>query len=300
MDQKSLQIQSVIYNTEKEHLNRTICHLCNAIRVERENGGHFGAINLIYGDASPSPIFTDEEILELQNEYKEYLNIDYRVFGFNSGTAKGHNLLSEHCTTDYIMIMNPDIILSPRTLIELYRPFADPQVGIVEARQTPVEHQKEYDTTTFETAWASTACTMIRTDVLHEVGGFDADTFFMYCDDVDFSWQVRLAGYKVIYQPLAPVYHAKRLTNGGKWIPTSAEVYYSAEAALLMAHKWSNPKLVQTLLTAFETGTAEQQKAAAEFNARKAKGTLPTPIDHKHEVSQFYDGFYYAKNRFVL
>ena len=114
--------------------------------------------------------------------------------------------------------------------------------AMVEARQTPIEHQKEYDIKTLETQWATTACTVIRGDVFRKIGGFDADTFFLYCDDLDFSWRLRLAGYKIIYQPLAPAYHAKTVSAEGKWQPTQTEVYYSAEAAILMAHKWSNPE----------------------------------------------------------
>ena len=84
------------------------------------------------------------------------------------------------------------------------------EVGMVEARQTPLEHAKEYNTKTGgETEWASTACTVFKTEVYNKINGFDAETFFLYCDDLDFSWRVRLAGYKIIYMPSAIVYHAK-------------------------------------------------------------------------------------------
>ena len=72
---------------------------------------------------------------------------------------------------------------------------------MTEARQTPVEHHKEYDPQTGVTSWAATALAMIPYAVFQEVGGFDEKTFFMYCDDVDFSWMVREAGYQIIYGP---------------------------------------------------------------------------------------------------
>jgi len=35
-----------------------------------------------------------------------------------------------------------------------------------------------------------------REELFLELQGFDADTFFLYCDDVDLSWRVRLAAIR--------------------------------------------------------------------------------------------------------
>jgi len=194
--------------------------------------------------------------------------------------------------------MNPDIIVNPRFFIEIMKPFCDDSVGIVEARQTPIEHHKAYDFETFETEWAAMACVMIPTDIWNLVGGIDSDTFFMYCEDVDFSWRVRLHGYKVIYQPMAPVYHAKRISASAEWKPTKTEVYCSAESALLMAYKWSNTQRVEELLNYFRNGEDYHREIVESFEKKKAENKLPTPIDPEHKVACFTDG-YYAKNRFV-
>ena len=47
------------------------------------------------------------------------------------------------------------------------------------------------------------------------VGGFDAHFFPMYCDDVDISWRLRLAGWKVRHAPRAAIFHDKRITIDG-------------------------------------------------------------------------------------
>ena len=299
MNEPTIQVQSVIYQNDPASLRRTIEHLANAIRVERESVAQLGGVKLIYGDASPEPILTEADLSALRAAFGADLEIEYRFFGFNSGTAKGHNLLAEGSRADYFMIMNPDILMAPRTLIEMMALMDDADTGMVEARQTPLEHPKEYDLETLETDWATTACALIRADVFRKLNGFDSDTFFLYCDDVDFSWRVRLAGFKVRYQPLAPVYHAKHLDSKGKWIATGAEVYYSAEASLLMAHKWSNPKLVKKLLRIFSGASGAQQDAAKTFIKRRKEGTLPTPIDPEHKVASFRD-WNYSGMRFVL
>jgi len=120
----------------------------------------------------------------------------------------------------------------------------------------------------------------------------------MYCEDVDFSWRVRLHGYKVIYQPMAPVYHAKRISASAEWKPTKTEVYCSAESALLMAYKWSNTQRVEELLNYFRNGEDYHREIVESFEKKKAENKLPTPIDPEHKVACFTDG-YYAKNRFV-
>jgi len=39
--------------------------------------------------------------------------------------------------------------------------------------------------------------------------------FFMYCEDVDLSWRLRLLGYRIIFAPDAVVYHRLSATGGG-------------------------------------------------------------------------------------
>ena len=224
----------------------------------------------------------------------------YKFFGENTGSARGHNILSEGCKSDYILIMNPDVKLSPHFFFYILEPFKETNVGMVEARQTPIEHQKQYDIVTLQTEWATTACAIIRKDLFERLNGFDSDSFFLYCDDVDFSWRLRLLGYVIIYQPLAPVYHPKKLDKQGKWIPTKAEIYYSAESSLLMAYKWSNGERLKYLIDVFANSNDEVLLSVVKsFNERKKNNRLPSPIDADHKIAKFV-GDYYSENRFIL
>lgn len=298
----TLQVQTILYKNEKDDLIRSLDSLKKALEVSTFYIKEFNMARVCYGDASPARLFCDEEIEKLNLKYGKVFSVNYTYFNCNTGTSKGHILLAKNCETDYLILMNPDVIFSPRFLIEAMKPFHkdDLNVGIVEGRQTPIEHPKEYDKVTGETSWSSGACTVIRTDIFHQVGGYDEKTFFMYCDDVDLSWMVRLLGEKIIYQPLAPVFHAKRLSSKGKWQATYAEIYYSAEADLLMAYKWSNTKLLSRLLSDFQSsGNANLIKAANNFKMRKEKNLLPEQLDKEHKVSDFTKGNY-TKHRFAL
>lgn len=291
----SIQIQAVIYHNHKENLLKTIEHIHNALGTVRDT---VGRVEFVFGDASKEPTFSQEEVTEIASRFSDRLHFHYVFFNENTGFGKGQNLLGRGCTTDYILIMNPDIIVTPRFFDEMLRPFSDPAVGMTEARQTPVEHHKAYDFNTLETGWASLACALVRTELWNRLNGIDSDSFFMYCEDVDFSWRIRLAGYKIIYCPTAPVYHAKRLSAAGKWQPTYSEVYYSAESNLMMAHKWSNPKRKRELLNRYKNGEPMYREIAEKFLEREKKGLLPAPLDPKHKVAYFKDGFY-TDNRFI-
>ncbi len=301
MKQSSVQIQSVLYHNEIEALVQALDNLANAIKVDRKNEKSLGAVKLCYGDASKEPLFTQEEINRLQETYAPYFELNYTFFHENTGTAKGHNRMGAGCTSEYMMIMNPDIMVNPHFFAQMLLPFErQEKTGMTEARQTPIEHHKEYDPETGETSWASTAAAIFPTEYFREINGFDEETFFMYCDDLDFSWRIRLAGYKVIYVPQAVIFHAKHIGEKAEWLPTRAERYYSVEAALLMAHKWSNPKLEKELLQIYMASEDEMhQEAAKAYVKRCEEGRLPKPIDPEHKAADFV-GYGYGKSRFQM
>ncbi|WP_210324594.1 glycosyltransferase family 2 protein [Chelatococcus reniformis] len=252
------------------------------------------------GDSSSLPCLSDAEVASLQEEFGRVLKVTYRSFGANRGSAGGQNDLAAINAADLLFIQNPDVIASPRMLETLIEPLKTAGVGIAEAKQLPVEHPKDYDPKTGETSWAMGACLLIPARLFKSINGFDADSFFMYCDDVDLSWRTKLAGFKVIHHPAAVVFHDKRLSADAKWMPSAAERYYSAEAALFMAHKWSKAGVLQRLLEQFSLSPHEDhQKAYSVFMSRREADQLPAPLDPGHEVGQFV-GDMYAHHRFAL
>lgn len=72
-------------------------------------------------------------------------------------------------------------------------------------------HLKKYDEDTDIFA-ASGAASLFRVEALKKVGLFDQD-FFAYYEDVDLSFRLQLAGWKVAYVPESIVYHHIGLTS---------------------------------------------------------------------------------------
>lgn len=61
--------------------------------------------------------------------------------------------------------------------------------------------------------WASGAALFIRSEVFHEMKGFD-EYFFAHQEEIDLCWRIQLAGYKVYSCPLSVVHHV-----GGGTLP---------------------------------------------------------------------------------
>jgi GT2 family glycosyltransferase len=295
----SLRVHSVLFGNSVERLKQAVDHLERAADLAIA-AGSFSSVELVWGDSSPQPTLDASALDALAQHRVAVSKIGYRFFDRNLGSAGGHNRLLEDVGQDCVLFMNPDVMLAPNALIELARPLRDARVGLVEARQLPVEHPKDYDRKSGETSWATTACAIVRTVHLSRVHGFDAESFFLYCDDVDLSWRLRLEGLKIVFQPSAVVFHDKRLSEEGRWTPSMAEKYYSAEAALMLAQKYSREDIARRLVRDFLTSDADYlRRAATTFEQRRAAGKLPTPLDPNHLVAEFVDGLY-TRHRFPL
>jgi GT2 family glycosyltransferase len=129
----------------------------------------------------------------------------------NTGFGENHNtLFHAHPPVDSFVIINPDCIPQEGSIDALFSRKASSEsegkVAIVEGRQWPFEHPKEYDPVSLKTPWASGAFLLIDSDFYKRVGGMD-EIYFLYLEDVDLSWQAWLNGYSVLYEPAAATIH---------------------------------------------------------------------------------------------
>ncbi|MBF4514084.1 glycosyltransferase [Plantibacter sp. VKM Ac-2885] len=295
----SVTVQSVLFHTPPEAIERALeaTHRAAEIGWLEKTGG---AVVVSFGDCSPTPTLTESWLRVWRDRFPSLSEIRYEFFGENLGHGGAQNRIAASTTSDYLVIANPDIVISPRAIQSLLKVFADPAVGIAEAKQLPLEHPKDYDSRTGATSWAAGAYSMFPTRLFKDIGGFDAESFFMYCDDVDLSWRIREVGRKIVFQPGASVFHAKTLSENGRWRPTSSERYFSAEAALLLTYKWSRPDLTDQILSSFDaSGDLDAARAAREFRSRMERDALPEQRDPHHRTAEFTDGNY-ATHRFVL
>jgi GT2 family glycosyltransferase len=291
----SVSIQSVLFNNPVEYVERAVRATVNSAVHARKIVGSW---EIALGDCSPSRLLNGDTAANIAAEVAAAGGtFRYEFFGENLGHGGGHNRLAPGSSTDLLFILNPDALVGADVLRELVLAL-ESGVGAADGRQLPLDHPKYYNPTTGDASWASGACLMTTREAFERVGGFDHETFFLYGDDVDYSWRVRLEGWRVIHVPAARVFHDKQLDVNGVLPPSEAERYYSAESALMLAHKYSRPRIVQSISVAFNGGLAGEagRKALKEYRRRKALGSLSKPLDPDHRVGQFIDGNY-ARHR---
>ncbi|HVE63926.1 MAG TPA: glycosyltransferase family 2 protein [Mycobacteriales bacterium] len=160
--------------------------------------------------------------------------------GANLGFAGGNNVALRLIDTDFVALLNNDAVPEPGWLAALVT-VADthPEVaavtgkvlldgpagsaGVVNSAGGWVDalgHGRDrgfrqpddgrWDAPAEVFYAPATAC-LYRTAAVHRVGLLD-DDFFLYYEDVDLSWRLRLAGWAVRYTPDAVVRHAHSAT----------------------------------------------------------------------------------------
>ena len=287
----------MLYGNAPEDLLRSAAAVSRSAALARA-GTSLGGWSYSLGDCGTVPALGGEHLERIEQIVTAADGaFSYRHFGANLGHGGGHNELADGATEDLVLLLNPDGILDPSALAALLEAVTD-NVGAADARQLPIEHPKDYDSSTGDTSWASGACLITPRTVFEELGGIDHTTFFLYGDDVDYSWRARLLGLQVIHVPEARMFHDKRLTTSGDSVVAESDHVYSSQASLLLAHKYSRPDVLRSLRTSFLKGDNPYAHAAvADFDARQAEGRLVAPIDVDHAVGQFINGNY-ARHRY--
>lgn len=201
-----LDIVIVTYNSENWMKN-----CINAI--EKQKNIKLSDVNLIIIDNNSNDK-TIDTLKQLKKDTK-LGNFIIENTGENLGFGRSNNLGFNKGESDYVLFLNPDTELEEDSLYEAYKSIenSEKEFAMWEFRQKPYEHPKWYDINTGETSWSSGACFIIKRSVFKEVNGFDSK-IFMYAEDVDLSWNVRLHGYKIKYVPKATVVHYCYKTAG--------------------------------------------------------------------------------------
>lgn len=65
-----------------------------------------------------------------------------------------------------------------------------------------------------EIDYASGCCILVRAGVIRKIGMLD-ESYHMYTEDADWSIRTRRAGYKIVYEPQARVWHKISVSAGG-------------------------------------------------------------------------------------
>ncbi len=87
--------------------------------------------------------------------------------------------------------------------------------------------------------YISGAAILLSNDLWKQIGGFDTRFAPAYCEDSDLAFEVRKAGYRVVYQPLSKVIHFEGISNGTDTQGSGLKRYQIANSEKLK-EKWAD------------------------------------------------------------
>ncbi len=298
-DGRSLAVQVVLYDDHLDSMIRLADAVAAAARFVRD---HSDVTRIVWriGDSSRWPCLADDAAAVLSARTRGSIDeVSVTFFGANLGSGGGSNALARLGDEDLLWVLNPDTYPAPDSLWRLLDTIdRDEQVALAESRQIPIEHQKTYDPVSGATSWACGFSVLARRSAFDSVGGFDDRFFPLYCDDVDLSWRLRLAGWKVLHVPRSVVFHDKQIdADGGvRWTPTAARS--STIAALWLYRRYGRPDLEASALA--DLGRSADPVALSvldEYHRRVADDDVPRPLEGADHVATFVDG-QFAPRRF--
>lgn len=173
----------------------------------------------------------------------------------NQGFGTSCNIGARHASSDYLIFLNADTIVTPGWLRPIVRLMNKNEIGIIGNMQLKKINGKdmidsagsEWDWThssflhigrdsyngkkisnpfslnncpkdlfqTQEREMVTGACLAIRKNLFNEIGGFNPNYRLAYWEDSEICMMVKELGYKIVYQPNSRIYHTGQHSNSG-------------------------------------------------------------------------------------
>ncbi len=196
----------------------------------------------------------------------------------NGGYAKGYNDALQQVDADIYCLVNSDIEVTNGWLEPIIQEFkAHPNVAAIQPKILDYKDKSKFEYAgaaggfidafgypycrgrifnTLETDkgqydddqaifWASGACFFVRSEVFHNLNGFDED-YFAHQEEIDLCWRIHNTGHTIKYIADSKVYHV-----GGATLSTSSpkKTYLNFRNSLLtLVKNLPKNKLLSTIL----------------------------------------------------
>lgn len=187
----------------------------------------------------------------------------------NQGFLKNCNHAAKSARGKYLMFLNNDTQVTPdwlSSLVDLIQ--SETSIGMVGSKlvypdgrlqeaggiiwddgsgwnygrmDDPLKSEYNY---VKDVDFISGAAILLPTSLWKQIGGFDERFAPAYYEDVDLAFEVRKAGYRVVYQPLSKVIHFEGISNGTD-VNGSGLKRYQVQNAKKFQEKWKQELLLQ-------------------------------------------------------
>lgn len=198
----------------------------------------------------------------------------------NYGFAKGNNIGVRHVnpSAKYIVFLNNDTEVDPKWLIELVKVMeTDPTIGASQCKLLKMHDRKRidqahifidflgYDNYSYgegenenryncvqETFSASGAAFTIRSNIVNEVsinGDLFDPNYFVYYEETDLCWRIRLRNYKIVYIPFSIVYHARGQTTRLRGLSPHLVFHYTKNRIMSLIKNYDMKNILKYIPT---------------------------------------------------
>jgi GT2 family glycosyltransferase len=244
-------IQIVNYNTKK-YLVECIDGVLNGLK---DSGLSYKI--LVLDNAS------QDNLSDLKIRYDE--RVEWYDSGKNLGFGGGHNLLGKKSSSDYILILNPDIrfiekdtikrivesikekkniaAVGPKLLMENNKPQPWDHGELIGIKAWMANHIGrsfwQERSKKANVAWVSGAFFLVRRDIFEKNDGFD-EHFFLYKEEEDLCLRMRKKRWNIVYVPAVKVLHyGSVVASKDEYMPRSNEYFTEKH----FSGKWYYPVL---------------------------------------------------------
>lgn len=185
---------------------------------------------------------SDNSCQMIENNYSKVVLIKNDK---NIGFGKANNIALTKCRGEYILILNPDIIIRQNSLKEMMDfLYSNSSIGCIGCKllnldgsiedsyytyfPTPSSELKErllinrfikkdnrniaFEKKPIRVSWIVGACMMFQKEVLILMGGFD-EQYFMYSEDADLCFRLIKNDYQIFYLPYIEMLHYKAYSS---------------------------------------------------------------------------------------
>ena len=226
---------------------------------------------------------TDGTAALLADTIRDWPGARLTVLTENLGFAVAHDIAIAESRGRFVLVLNQDVMLEPDFVAAALPAFADPRVGAVQAKLLRLADRglplPRFDSTGL---MASASRRIVsrgqgipddgRYDEPGEVFGADGPapiyrraalddarvpddagrlevfdgSFFMYKEDVDLAWRLRLLGWRTRYEPAAVGWHARGTGAGGQ-TRTDLQIIRETRRNPMWIKRlsWRNQRLIQ-------------------------------------------------------
>lgn len=276
-----------------------------------KDNSRFDIETLVIDNAS-----TNDSVKKLDSKLSEIVLLrNSQNLGFTGGVNEGIRYALKN-GADFIMMLNNDTRVDEGLVSYLLDGFEDPKVGAVVPKiyfEKGFEFHKnkykkeelgkviwyaggrmdwknlngenrgvdEVDVSQFDieekTELATGCCLMIKAQIFNSIGVLD-DRYFLYYEDADLSQRIKNAGYTILYQPKAIVWHKNAGSGGGSG--SELQDYYITRNRLLFGMKYAPIRtkiaLIRESINLLKKGRSWQKKAILDYFTRNfGKGSFP-------------------------